>query len=59
MKNKLKEITTISVSMADKKLVRKYALEYDCKQYQLIGALLKIIKQYKPELKDLLNGGKK
>jgi len=54
MKTRLKEITTISVEVADKKLLRKYAVEYDCKQYQLVGALLKLVKQFKPELKDLL-----
>lgn len=57
-KKKLTEVTTISVTNKDRKEIRKLANDYDCNQYELISALIKIVKQFKPELKDIIKGGK-
>ena len=51
MKNKLKTITTLSVEQGDRKRIRELAAKYDCKQYEIVSALVKLEKQFKPELK--------
>ena len=59
MKKKLKEITTISVEKKDRKKIRELANQYDCNQYEMISALLKLVRTFKPELEDLLGRKKK
>lgn len=53
-KPKLKELTTISCENKDRKKVRELANKYDCNQYEIITALLKLERTFKPELNDLL-----
>lgn len=46
--------TTVTVDSKDKKKFKQLVLDYDTDQMKMFGALVKIAKQYKPELKGLL-----
>jgi len=38
----------------DKHKIKLLCARYDCKQYELIAALLKLERQFKPELEELI-----
>ncbi len=49
----MKRQTTISVYEKDKNKFKQLCLDYNLKQYEMFKALVKIAKDYKPELKEV------
>jgi len=48
------ELTTLSVFKKDKKKFKDYVNHYDTNQQKFFGVMVKIIKDYVPEIKGLL-----
>jgi hypothetical protein len=46
--------TTLTINRDDKLTIKRLCVDYDCTQYKLIHTLLKLVKDYKPELKEML-----
>ncbi len=51
---KMKQYETVNILPKDKHTFMKLAAHYKTRQYKLFHALVKIAKQFKPELKDEL-----
>lgn len=53
-----KEYETLSVVKKDKKKFNDLCNKYDLERWQMFQVLVKILKEYKPEVHDLVKNGK-
>jgi len=48
------ELTTLTVGVKDRDILKKLTIYYKTTQRKLFSALVKIVNKFKPELKELL-----